>query len=496
MDRGVPPKPTISAGPDLKDDPTCDDDGVRVRWVQLAIAAAGIGFGAATEAIQIGLGVDPERILIDFVVGQTYLLGGTFAWGRQPSNRTWLLMIGVGFGWFVGNLAGSTNPALHAIGIVLADLDSIFLTALILAYPFGTIDGRAHRLVVATAAVGLTAANVLYYVTGTLAPNLIIGLSVTAALAILVPRRWWLAQPRLRRILGPAVLAISVTLLAVGIGIAIRLIGIRDEASSLLLSMRDIGVLAIPIGFVVGSFQLVEEELRMSRARIVEATDAERRRLERDLHDGAQQRFVSLSIALRLLHARLGPDVSPEVARSMESASEELKAGIAELRELAHGIHPAVLTGEGLPGALAAIAERSSVAIDVTCPTDRRFDPAVEATAYFVASEALANIEKHASASRAWITVSVEGDRLRLQIRDDGQGGVDVSKGSGIVGLADRVSAVGGRLEVASRPGHGTTIEAVIPLGVERPAPRTTGAAGDVGITLSSDAPGADTMTR
>lgn len=452
-----------------------------------------MGFGAATEVLQIGLGVDPDRVLIDFVVGQTYLVGGLFAWGRQPHNRTWLLMVGVGFGWFVGNLAGSSDAVLHAIGIVLADVDSIFLTTLILAYPFGTIDRSPDRVVVATAAVGLTATNALFYFTGNPTPNLVVGLSVTAALALLVPRRWWLAPPSLRRILGPAVLAISVTLIAVGLGIAIRLIGVSDEASSVLLSIRDIGVLAIPIGFVVGSFQLVEEELRLSRARIVEAADAERRRLERDLHDGAQQRFVSLSIALRVLRSRLGPDVSPEVAKSVDSASDELKAGISELRELAHGIHPAVLTGEGLSGALAALAERSSVPVDVICP-DLRFGPAVEATAYFVASEGLANIQKHASATRAWITVDVQGDRMRLEVRDDGQGGVDANKGSGVVGLADRLSVVGGHLDVISRRGRGTTIEATIPLAAERVAGRGEAGAADVGITLSSDPPGADTM--
>lgn len=466
-----------------------------MRSLQLTVGALGLVFGAATEAIQIGLGVNAERVLIDFVVGQTYLVGGLFAWGRQPRNRTWLLMIGVGFGWFVGNLAGSTDPVLHAIGVIFADLDAIFLNALILAYPFGSVEGRADRFVVVTAAVGLTAANLLFYVTGNLAPNLVIGLFITGALAVLVPRRWWLAPPQLRRVLGPAVLAISVTLLAIGSAIAIRLVGISGEASSLLLSVRDIGVLVIPIGFVVGSFQLVEEELRMSRARIVEATDAERRRLERDLHDGAQQRFVSLSIALRVLRSRLGPDVSPEVARIMDSASEELKAGISELRELAHGIHPAVLTGEGLPGALAALAERSSVTTEVRCP-DQRFSAAVEATVYFVASEALANIEKHASASRASIVVSVDGDRLHLSVRDDGRGGLDVSRGSGVVGLADRVSAIGGRLDVASPRGHGTSIEASIPLPRDPVDRRTEERAEDVGITLSSEVSGADTMTR
>jgi signal transduction histidine kinase len=466
-----------------------------VRWVQAAVAAAGVGFGAATEAIQIGLGVDPERLLIDFVVGQTYLLGGLFAWGRQPGNRTWLLMVGVGFGWFVGNLAGSTAPVPHAVGIILADLDSIFLTTLILAYPFGTIEDRAGRLVVGTAAIGLTAANVLFYFTGNVTPNLAIGLSVTAALAVLLPRRWWLAAPALRRVLGPALLAISVTLVAIAIAIAIRLVGISPESSLVLLSIRDIGVLAIPIGFVVGSFQLVEEELRTSRARIVEATDSERRRLERDLHDGAQQRLVSLSIALRVLRSRLGPDISPEVARSMDSASEELKAAISELRELAHGIHPAVLTGEGLPGALAALAERSTIPTDVDCP-DERFSPAVEATAYFVASEALANIGKHASASHASIEVTIHGDRLRLRIRDDGLGGVDVSKGSGIVGLVDRVSAIGGRLEVISRHGRGTTIEATIPLEAPASVTQPVDPDADVGISLTSDGPSADTMSR
>jgi signal transduction histidine kinase len=253
---------------------------------------------------------------------------------------------------------------------------------------------------------------------------------------------------------------------AVGVAIAIRLAGVPEAIASAVLSARDIGVLAIPIGFVVGSFQLVEDELLASRARIVSAADAERRRLERDLHDGAQQRFVALSIALRVLRTRLGPDPSPDVAAGLDAADQELRAGIAELRELARGIHPAILADEGLAGALPALADRSAIPTAVLGVPDHRLPGPVEATAYFVASEALTNAARHSGASRATLEAGVVRGTLRLEVADDGVGGARVSDGTGLPGLVDRVAALGGDLEVVSPPGGGTRICAAIPLAI------------------------------
>ena len=188
---------------------------------------------------------------------------------------------------------------------------------------------------------------------------------------------------------------------------------------------------------------------RASRARIVEAGDAERRRLERDLHDGAQQRLVTLSLMLgRARHRAAGAD--PELA------------ALIELRELARGIHPAVLTETGLRGAIQALVERSPVAAAVTAVPIGRFPATIEATAYFVVSEALANIAKHSRADSSRVAIRELHGWLVVQVSDDGAGGARPA-GHGLRGLADRVGSVGGVLRINSPPGSGTRLEAYIP---------------------------------
>jgi signal transduction histidine kinase len=209
-----------------------------------------------------------------------------------------------------------------------------------------------------------------------------------------------------------------------------------------------------------------EVELRRSRARIVEATDAERRRLERDLHDGAQQRLVSLSLALRQLRTRLESrgGANDEAVAAADEAAAELKVAIQELRELARGIHPAILTEAGLGAAITVLADRSTVPATVSSLPDRRLSPAVEATAYFVISEALANVAKYASATRASVGADCRDTTLRVEVGDNGIGGADASRGSGIRGLQDRVAALGGRITIESPPGQGTLVVAEIPI--------------------------------
>jgi signal transduction histidine kinase len=210
----------------------------------------------------------------------------------------------------------------------------------------------------------------------------------------------------------------------------------------------------------------VEAEVRRSRARIVEATDAERRRLERDLHDGAQQRLVSVSLALRrvqgLLAAADGPDA--QAIGAADEAAAELKQAIRELRELARGIHPAILTEAGLGAAITALADRSTVPATVRATPDRRLASAVEATAYFVVSEALANVVKHANATSVSIAASSTATSLRIEVGDDGGGGADAARGSGLRGLQDRVAAMGGTLATESPEGQGTLVVAEIPI--------------------------------
>jgi signal transduction histidine kinase len=203
-------------------------------------------------------------------------------------------------------------------------------------------------------------------------------------------------------------------------------------------------------------------ELRDSRSRIVTAGDEERRRLERNLHDGAQQRLLSLGLALQLARVRLGPDANG-AADLLQEADEELRAALDELRELARGIHPAVLTEQGLTAALQSLAERSSVPVALSAMPDHRLPPATEAAAYFVVSEALTNVAKYAHASRVQVRVAHEDSCVHVDIDDDGVGGADPSKGSGLRGLADRVHALDGELQVESAPGCGTHLRAAIP---------------------------------
>jgi signal transduction histidine kinase len=205
------------------------------------------------------------------------------------------------------------------------------------------------------------------------------------------------------------------------------------------------------------------EELRNSRARIVEAGTAERRRLERNLHDGAQQRLVALSLTMRLAQGRLRKD--PDGAEQLlAGAQDELGRALEELRELARGIHPAVLSDRGLKAALEALAGRSPVpvALDGT-PPDRLPAP-VEAAAYFVVAEALTNVVKYANASQARVSVSRRNGHAIVEVADDGIGGADPGRGSGLRGLADRISALDGTLELSSPEGAGTLLRAEIPV--------------------------------
>jgi signal transduction histidine kinase len=203
-------------------------------------------------------------------------------------------------------------------------------------------------------------------------------------------------------------------------------------------------------------------EVRASRARIVAAGDAERRRLERDLHDGAQQRLLGIRLALRLARSRVGED-DDEVQELLREADAELMTGLDELRALARGIHPAVLTDEGLAAALASLARRATVPVEIRTMPEERLDAPVEAAAYFVASEALANVAKHAHASNVTISVTRANGWVRLEVADDGVGGADVSLGSGLSGLRDRVEALDGHLEITSRAAAGTQLRAEFP---------------------------------
>jgi PAS domain S-box-containing protein len=204
------------------------------------------------------------------------------------------------------------------------------------------------------------------------------------------------------------------------------------------------------------------EQLAASRVRLVEASDDARRRIERDLHDGAQQRLVSLALALRLARARL-PEDAEESEQRLTGALHELDQALEELRELARGIHPAVLTKHGLRRALGVLAGRSPIPVDIDDVPRERFTPGVEAAIYFLASEGLTNAAKHAEATSLTVVVTESDGAVLAEVADDGRGGANMS-GSGLRGMADRMEALGGRLEVESPPGQGTVLRAWLPL--------------------------------
>jgi signal transduction histidine kinase len=203
-------------------------------------------------------------------------------------------------------------------------------------------------------------------------------------------------------------------------------------------------------------------DVQASRARIVEAGTAERRRLERDLHDGAQQQLVRLSLLLQLARNQVDDDRS-ELPGLLSEAGGLAKEALGEIRALAQGLHPAILTEEGLAGALEWLAESAPLPVRVLEAPEERLPESVELAAYFVVSEALANVAKYAQARSATVNASRRNAKLIIDVVDDGVGGADPSRGSGLRGLDDRVAALGGQLELGSPPGGGTRVHAEIP---------------------------------
>ncbi len=240
---------------------------------------------------------------------------------------------------------------------------------------------------------------------------------------------------------------------------------VLDEEPELVGAVRAAAALALENERLQAELRARLSELDRSRARLVEAADAERRRIERNLHDTVQQRLVSASLTLGLAGARL--PVDPAAASALlDEARGTLAAGLQELRQISRGIHPAMLTERGLEAALAELAWTAPLPVSLSADLDDRLPEPVEAAAYYIAAEALANVSKHALAAQAWISVHIdEGVRLIVEVRDDGVGGADPARGTGLSGLVDRTAAAGGWLQIHSPPGAGTRIRAELPCG-------------------------------
>jgi signal transduction histidine kinase len=247
------------------------------------------------------------------------------------------------------------------------------------------------------------------------------------------------------------------------VGVLVHDPEVESEAPGLVEVVGNAARLALENERLAAEVRAQLEDVRASRARVVEAADAERRRVERDLHDGAQQRLVALAMRLQV-----AKESTPGASDLLDEATAELQTAIGEVRGLARGIHPTILTEAGLRAAVDALAERTPVAVTVDIP-DRRYDPQLEATAYFVVAEALTNIARYAGATEARVSALEDDGRLVVTIVDDGIGGADPAAGSGLRGLADRLAALDGRLGITSPSGGGTSIRAELPLAaVER----------------------------
>ena len=227
--------------------------------------------------------------------------------------------------------------------------------------------------------------------------------------------------------------------------------------------VAEIGVLERSFNTMAESLQQSRRELAASRTRIVAAGDLARRRIERDLHDGIQQRLVSLVLDLRSTEAAVPPRL-PELRAQIAGVADNLTGSLEELRELSRGIHPAILSEGGLSPAIKALARRSAVPVELDLDIQRRLPEPIEVAAYYVVSEALANTAKHARASIAHVELRAGDGRLQLSVSDDGVGGATSDDGSGLVGLTDRVEALGGTILVDSPPGKGTRLEVDLPI--------------------------------
>ncbi len=286
---------------------------------------------------------------------------------------------------------------------------------------------------------------------------------VTLELALWLPDRAAWVDEQGQEIELPAGPERAVTLVGAGDGTIAAIIHSPDlvDQRHLIEAAASVARLALENERLHAELRLQLAELRASRARIVRAADVERRRLERDLHDGVQQRLLGLGLALQLLRAHV--ERTDGAQELVDEAERELRHAVRELREFARGIHPAILGDQGLDAAVHALAQRSPVPVDIDA-TAERLPPVIETAAYFTIAESLANVAKYARATRAWVTVERVNGRAVVEVGDDGVGGADAS-GSGLSGLADRVGALEGALEVVSPLGGGTRVTAEFPCG-------------------------------
>lgn len=583
-----------------------DSQGKRAVRLRLTGAAALAAVsGAAGSWAYLRAGGSAGDVVRDLSVGWAYAAAGIVAWRRRPANRTGPLMVAEGITWFLGNLQGTSVPALFAFGAWWEALNMAILLHLILCFPEGRLTTVLTRRLVQFAyglvAVGGLLRTLLFdpaQATGATyldcvgcGPNALfipgthdlfgpvdtvyhaLGWVISAGAAVAVVQRWRHASAARRQALLPAWIGIAVAVVFLMWDMLFYVVPwfghVGDTGEQAVYLLSDLAQVAVPFAFLAGLLRMhlqraevsglvievgtdpdparlrealarvlgdptlrlglwreergayvdgsgrevtvdgpgrtpvgaadgrplallhhdpaliddpellasVAAALRLalenvwlrSRARdvstrIVEAADSERKRLERDLHDGAQARLVFALMALRRVERGLADHPDAALRASVTEAESSLRLAIEELRGLAHGLHPAVLTREGLGPALTALAREATLPV-VVAAEPRRYDAVVESTAYFTVCEALSNAAKHAGARAVSVSATHHDGRLVIETVDDGVGGADSARGSGLRGLADRLAAVDGVLHVHSPAGGGTRIRAELPCG-------------------------------
>ncbi|HEX5898081.1 MAG TPA: sensor histidine kinase [Solirubrobacteraceae bacterium] len=459
-----------------------------------AVVLAALLCGAGVVALMLGSDHQSSKTawaIFGPAVGWSFIGVGLYAWRRRPESRTGALMVLLGFAWFLAALNFADSPLVYSFAFVLGGLWGAVFLQLIMSFPSGRLaPGRDRTLVIAGYLIFTVASipamlfaaphdlgcdrcptNVLLTRHDPDLAHIAIGFQVAlyVVLFVIVLVRLtlrWRRTGRLQRLqLTPVYACGLLTFLLATAATA----GAGDAAGWAVF----VATALLPFAFLAGllrshvarldaDLRARVVELRASRARLVEASDTERRRLERNLHDGAQARLVG--VALLLGHARRRVAADPEeTAGLLDRAMDELRAGLADLRELARGIHPAVLTERGLEPALHALASRAPVPVTIEADGEQRLPAPVEIAAYFVISEALANVAKYAQATEATVAVRRTNGRVTVDVIDDGIGGADAAEGSGLRGLGDRVAALDGTLSLDSPPGEGTRLHVEIP---------------------------------
>jgi signal transduction histidine kinase len=468
---------------------------VPARPLMVAIVLAALAIGGIVIALEVASDhQDLKAVWAIFgpTVGWSFIGTGLYAWRRRPESRIGALMILLGFAWFLFTLQAANSRLVYTFALVTGGLWGAIFLHLGLSFPTGRLTERLQRMLAIAGYVVFPLAFVpaLFFASphdlggcDDCPTNLLLvhhdadlAAVLTAFGALLylwlfgfvlawAVQRWRRTPPLERLQLTPVYTFALLTFLLVTVARA----GVGDAAwwaafiSTLVMPFAFLGgLLRTHLTLLDAELRARLEELRASRARIVEAGDAERRRLERDLHDGAQSRLVALKLLLSSARARAADDTLKGL---LNEAVDELDTSLSELRELARGIHPAVLTDRGLEPALQALATRAPVPVTVEADDEDRLPGPVESAAYFVVSEALANVAKYAQATQAAVAVRRENGRVTVDVTDDGIGGADAGRGSGLRGLADRVAALDGTLSLDSPAGGGTHLHAEIPLG-------------------------------